>query len=61
MTTLAAAWVGFCLLPVHGALFGTEMLTRPVYGTYQARVDEILSETPGEKRIVVSTISAAGR
>ena len=26
---LAAAWFGFCLLPIHGALFGTQMLQRP--------------------------------
>ncbi|MEO7223420.1 MAG: hypothetical protein ABIY37_13195, partial [Devosia sp.] len=60
MTALAAVWVGFCLLPVHGALFGTEMLIRPAYGTYQARVDEILSETPGEKRVVLSEVMPVG-
>src|SRR3569623_1660685 len=54
---LAAAWVGLCLLPIHGALFGTSMLARPAYGTYQARVDEIISETDTDRRIIVSEIS----
>ena len=57
MVALAAAWLGFCLLPIHGALFGTEMLARPAYGTYQARVDEILSETLREKRVILSAIT----
>ena len=57
---LAAAWAGLCLLPVHGTLFGTAMLARPVYGTYQARVDEIISETASERRIVVSEIVPTG-
>ena len=39
---LGAVWTGFCLLPVHGALFGTPMLTRPAFGPYEMRVDEIL-------------------
>ena len=41
----------------NGVLFGTQMLVRPAYGTYQARVDEILSETEGEKRIILSAIT----
>lgn len=57
---LAAVWVGFCLLPLHGLLFGTQMLVRPAYGIYQARVDEILSETDSEKRAVISAISPVG-
>lgn len=60
MLGLMSAWLGFCLLPIHGALFGTEMLARPAYGTYQARIDEILSETPGEKRAILSSISPVG-
>ena len=60
MAALAAAWIGFCLLPIHGALFGTEMLIRPAYGTYQARVDEILSETQSEKRVILSAIAPLG-
>jgi competence protein ComEC len=54
---LAAFWTGLCLLPLHGALFGTPMLERPAYGTYQVRVDEIIEETPDAKRIIVSTIT----
>lgn len=53
----AAAWAGFCLLPIHGALFGTPMLQRPAYGEYQARVDEVLEETVTEKRVVLSAIT----
>ena len=57
---LAAVWLGLCLLPIHGALFGTTMLARPAYGTYQARVDEIVSETVDERRIIVSEIVPTG-
>ncbi|MBI4920194.1 MAG: ComEC/Rec2 family competence protein [Devosia nanyangense] len=57
---IAALWAGLCLLPIHGALFGTEMLARPASGQYQARVDEILSETQTEKRVVLSSITPAG-
>lgn len=52
----AAGWLGFCLLPVHGAWFGTNMLARPVFGLYEARVDEIVSATDAARRIVVSGI-----
>ncbi|KRA48827.1 ComEC/Rec2 family competence protein [Devosia sp. Root635] len=51
---LIAAWAGFCLLPLHGLWFGTTMLTRPAYGLYQGRVDEIVSATDESRRIVVS-------
>ncbi|HWA18260.1 MAG TPA: ComEC/Rec2 family competence protein [Devosia sp.] len=57
---LGAAWVGFALLPIHGGLFGTAMLSRPAYGTYQARVDAILSEMPNEARVVLSDIQPLG-
>jgi competence protein ComEC len=57
---LAAVWMGFCLLPVHGALFGTQMLARPAYGPYQARVDEIISETLTEKRVILSQVAPLG-
>ena len=56
VTALGAGWLGFCLLPVHGALEGTQMLRRPAYGNYEVVVDEILSETAGETRIIVSGI-----
>ncbi len=51
-----AFWLGFSLLAVHAALFGTPMLNRPVFGTYQMRIDEIVSETTEEARVIVSAI-----
>ena len=60
LTILAAVWAGLCLLPIHGALFGTTMLTRAAYGTYQARVDEIVEATPAEQRVVLSGITPTG-
>lgn len=51
---LVAAWVGFCLLPLHALWVGTTMLTRPAYGLYEARVEEIVSATSESRRIVVS-------
>lgn len=56
----AAFWAGFSLLSIHGALFGTPMLARPAYGMFEARVDEIVSETERGKRIVVSAIAPVG-
>lgn len=53
----AALWLGFCLLPLHGALFGTPMLAYPAYGTYQARVDAIISADDQDQRVVVSGIT----
>ncbi len=57
---LGAIWAGFCLLPVHGVLFGTQMLVRPAFGEYEGRVDEIISETPDEKRVILSRIVPIG-
>ena len=51
---LVAAWIGFCLLPVHAVWFGTAMLARPAYGLYEARVEEIVSATAESRRVVVS-------
>lgn len=53
----AAFWLGFSLLAIHGALFGTEMLSRPAYGTYEATVDEIVSEAQSGLRVIVSSIT----
>lgn len=53
-----AFWLGFSLFAVYGALFGTGMLARPAYGTYQARIDRIVSATPSGRRVVVSEIVA---
>ncbi|AKR55367.1 hypothetical protein XM25_06010 [Devosia sp. H5989] len=55
-TVATAFWLGFSLLAIHGALFGTPMLSQPAYGTFQARVDEIISKTGSQQRIVVSDI-----
>lgn len=57
VTLPALFWIGFCLLPVHGALFGTKMLGRTAYGTFEARVDGIVSETETGKRVVISAIT----
>jgi competence protein ComEC len=57
---LAATWAGLCLLPIHGALFGTAMLARPAYGDYQEQIDEIVSETASEHRVIVSAIGPTG-
>lgn len=54
---VAAFWVGTCLLPLHGLWFGTPMLTRPAYGTFEARVEEIVSATAEARRIVVSGLT----
>ncbi|OAM84186.1 hypothetical protein A3840_00835 [Devosia elaeis] len=50
----AALWFGFCLLPIHAALFGTPMLAFPTYGLYEAHVDEVLSADDSTRRIIVS-------
>jgi competence protein ComEC len=60
LALFAAFWLGYALLSVHAAWFGTEMLSRPAYGTYQARVDQIMSEQPSGLRIIVSAIEPAG-
>jgi competence protein ComEC len=57
---IAAFWSGYCLLPIHGAMFGTSMLSRPVYGDYRARVDEIIEATADEQRVVLSQITPTG-
>jgi len=53
-------WVGFCLLAIHGALFGTPMLSYPAYGSYIMRVDQVLSEDDTARRIIVSSITPLG-
>jgi competence protein ComEC len=54
----AAFWVGFSLLSLHGALFGTPMLHGAAYGQYEARVDAVLAVTPNGRRLVISGILA---
>jgi len=51
-----AIWLGFCLLPLHGLTVGTAMLQGPAYGTYEARIDEVLSADAEGVRAVVSSI-----
>lgn len=50
-------WAGFCLLPLHGAMFGTTMLAFPVYGTYDMVVDEVLPGDDGAARAIVSGLT----
>ncbi len=57
LALFAAFWLGFSLLSIHAALFGTQMLSRPAYGTYQARVDEIVAEAESGRRVIVSAIT----
>ncbi len=52
-----AFWTGFSLLMLHGALFGTPMLSYPAYGNYEMRVDQVLSEDDTARRIIVSSIT----
>jgi competence protein ComEC len=56
---LSAFWLGFALLAIHGALFGTTMLARPAYGLYDMRIDEIVSEGASGRRVIVSAIAPA--
>src|SRR5690606_11052254 len=61
LTALAlCVWFGFALLAIHGALFGTAMLQRPLYGTYEARIDEILLEAESGVRVIVSNLTPVG-
>ncbi len=53
-------WIGVCLLPVHGALFGTSMLRGVVYGTYLAQVDAIHSNDGERARLIISRLSPLG-
>jgi len=60
LTLIGAFWAGFSLLVVHATLFGTVMLARPAYGTYEMRVDEIVSEQESGTRAIVSSIAPTG-
>jgi len=57
---LVACWAGFCLLPLHGFLFGTPMLVYPAYGTFEGRVEEIVSATEEARRVIVSDFVPVG-
>jgi competence protein ComEC len=56
LALFAAFWVGFSLLALHGALFGTPMLGHAVYGTYRARVDAVVAASDSGRRLIVSAI-----
>lgn len=53
----AAFGLGFALLWLHGLAIGTPMLSMPAYGTFSARVDEILSADIEGTRVVVSDLA----
>jgi len=53
-----AFWIGFSLLSIQGALFGTPMLHGSAYGEYHARVDAVLATAPDGRRIIISAIEA---
>ncbi len=53
---LGTFWIGFLLLPVHGALFGTGMVRGVFYGTYTAQVDAIHSNDGNRARLIISRI-----
>lgn len=55
---ILAFWTGYALLSFFGAAFGTSMLGQSVYGTYQAKIVEVLSRSDGEQRVVISNITA---
>ncbi len=56
LTVSGAFWLGFSLLVIHGAIFGTPMLHGSAYGTYDARVDAIVSVGEDGRRVIVSDI-----
>ncbi len=58
LVLFAAFWTGFGLLTVHGAISGTQMLRYAAFGSYEMRVDEVLSSDAEGQRIVVSQIQA---
>lgn len=58
LAALAAAfWIGFSLLTIHGALFGTPMLRGAAYGAFQARIDDVLADAPEGRRVIISAIT----
>ncbi len=50
--------LGFAILPLHGLLFGTDMLHGSRFGMFEARVDEILSASETEQRLILSHLKA---
>lgn len=52
--------IGLLLLPVHGVLFGTKMLSGSAYGAFSAHVDAIHSDDGEDARIIISNIASLG-
>ncbi len=50
-------WFGFALLPIYSNLFGTKMLSYPIFGNYQAKVDKIISQRQDGQRLIISNIT----
>jgi competence protein ComEC len=57
---LGAVWAGISLLPLHGTFIGTTMLARPVYGTFQVTVDELITIDGTKARVIASSITPMG-
>lgn len=60
LVALCGVWAGAILLPMHGALFGSEMVYGAVYGTYRAEVERIHSDDGTDARIVISHLEPVG-
>lgn len=60
--SLLGFWAGFLLLPIHGKLFGSNMIYGAFYGQFSATVDSIHSNDSERARIIISNIiSVEGR
>ncbi|WP_164730469.1 ComEC/Rec2 family competence protein [Pelagibacterium montanilacus] len=53
-----AGWIGFAILPLHGTLGGTRMLESSRYGTFDARIDQVIFDDGASQRWIVSEIVA---
>ncbi|WP_421950467.1 ComEC/Rec2 family competence protein [Pelagibacterium sp.] len=48
--------LGMVLLPIHAALFGTNMLEEPRYGSYTARIEAVTHDDGNQQRWILSNI-----
>ncbi|MCF6327997.1 MAG: competence protein ComEC family protein [Devosiaceae bacterium] len=55
---LLGFWAGFLLLPIHGKLFGSNMIYGAFYGQFSATVDAIHSNDSERARIIISNIKS---
>lgn len=53
-----AIWVGYCALPIHGAVLGTHMLGVAKYGHYTFRLDSVIRDDGFDQRWLISEIVA---